>query len=142
MLGNWPHSWTLRSMYSSRFGIACSLNASLLSFSQIVTHLRPVDLLQLCRVSKHFRTTFMSKSRRSLWVAARRNTTPLPLPEPLPGMSEPKLAALLFEHYCFVSGLNASSVTIIDMKAAPGLRCWSCFESLLCSRLQVLRCLR
>lgn len=45
----------------------------------------------------------MSKSARSLWIAARKNGDVLPVPEPLPGMSEPYFASLLFEHNCFVS---------------------------------------
>lgn len=69
-------------------------------------YLQPIDLLQLCRVSKKFRATFMSKSARHLWIAARNNDDILPVPDPLPGMSEPRLAAMLFERTCFVRSIT------------------------------------
>ena len=63
--------------------------------------LKPLDLLQLSRVSKHFRKTFTSRSSRYLWAAARKNASQLP--DPPEYLSEPRYAALVFEYACFVS---------------------------------------
>ena len=68
---------------------------------QIVSNLHPLDLLHLARVSKHFRQTFMVKSARNLWAAARQNV-PEDLPAPPDYLSEPQYASILFEHFCFV----------------------------------------
>lgn len=46
----------------------------------------------------------MSQSARLLWVAARQNTDILPVPDPIPGMSEPHLATMLFEDSCLACG--------------------------------------
>jgi hypothetical protein len=44
----------------------------------------------------------MLRSSALLWAAARKNVYGC-LPNPPPCLSEPKYAALLFEHICFVS---------------------------------------
>lgn len=42
-----------------------------LPFFQITSRLDPIDILQLSRVSKQFRSTFASRGSRHIWVAAR-----------------------------------------------------------------------
>lgn len=74
---------------------------------QIVRQLEPVDLLQLCRVSKAFRAVLLDKPAHTLWVAARKNVDGAPVPDPPPHLSEPKLACLLFESHCLVSTLRS-----------------------------------
>ena len=69
----------------------------------------PIDLLQLARVSKHFRNTFMSKRSAKLWAAARQSV-PCDLPDPPAMLSEPKYTALLFGSNCFVSLRSTSSL--------------------------------
>ncbi|EKM51186.1 uncharacterized protein PHACADRAFT_200012 [Phanerochaete carnosa HHB-10118-sp] len=68
----------------------------------IVSHLTLRDLLHLTWASRHFREMLMSKSRKHLWAAARRNDPELP--DPPPSISEPRLAAVLFSSYCFGCG--------------------------------------
>ena len=83
----------------------------MLTILQIVGWLMPLDLLHLARASKTLRGTFMSKSNRHLWRAARRNVPGLPeCPEYLP---EPRYAAFLFDQYCFVSSHSLSPVVLI-----------------------------
>ncbi|EKM51188.1 uncharacterized protein PHACADRAFT_104034, partial [Phanerochaete carnosa HHB-10118-sp] len=67
----------------------------------IVSHLTLRDLLHLTWTSRHFREMLMSKSRKHLWAAARRNDSELP--DPPPSISEPRLAAVLLSSFCFVS---------------------------------------
>lgn len=58
-----------------------SYNATFISCHdrpQITSKLKPVDILQLSRVSKDFRSMFMSRGSRHVWVAARRNIPSLP----------------------------------------------------------------
>ncbi|KAJ3554746.1 hypothetical protein NM688_g2947 [Phlebia brevispora] len=75
-------------------------------FLEIASHMKPLDLLQLSRVSQHFRRIFTSKSSRSLWISARKNVSHLPDPPAI--LSETKYAALLFEYRCFACGVGRS----------------------------------
>lgn len=63
----------------------------------------------------------MSQSARLLWVAARQNTDILPVPDPIPGMSEPHLATMLFEDSCLVGVVTHASPGVAANHAA-GLR--------------------
>lgn len=67
---------------------------------QITSKLKPLDILQLSRVSKHFRKTFSSPNARSIWLAVRRNIPALP--DCPPDLNEMQYASLLFERNCFV----------------------------------------
>ena len=80
------------------------------TYTQVVTWLEPLDLLHLARTSKELRALLMSKGNSRLWKAARRNKPGLP--DCPPHLSEPRYAASLFDHHCFVSGPVSYSVNI------------------------------
>lgn len=80
--------------------------------SQIASHLHPLDVLQLSRVSNELRSMLLSRQSRHIWIAARKNIEP-PFPDIEMAISEPKLAHLLFEQVCSVS---VFSVTV----SSPG----------------------
>ncbi|PSR76153.1 hypothetical protein PHLCEN_2v8651 [Hermanssonia centrifuga] len=69
--------------------------------SKITSKLKPLDLIQLSRVSKQFRNIFMSKSSRYVWIEARKNVHGMP--DPPDCLPEPKYASVVFERNCFVS---------------------------------------
>ena len=71
------------------------------SLSQVFSHLRPLDLLNLSRANKAFWNLLAVRGSAYIWKDARKNVPPFP--EPLPGMSEPAFVALCFEHVCTVS---------------------------------------
>ncbi|KAA1467024.1 hypothetical protein DENSPDRAFT_831982 [Dentipellis sp. KUC8613] len=76
------------------------LNMPLDILYEILSHLMPVDLLQLARANKSLRALLMSPSSsfKTIWKTVRENAScPDPIPEPLEGLSEPKWAYLLFE---------------------------------------------
>lgn len=73
-----------------------------LSHEQIASHLQPLDVLHLSRVSIELRETLMSRKMRSIWVAARNGMDPR-MPECPEGLSEPRYASLVFETQCMVS---------------------------------------
>ena len=79
--------------------------------AQIVCQLKPLDLLQLSRVSKDFRRQFGSRSSKALWAAVRKNAEEIP--EPPPHISELKLASFLFEHSCYVRAYSPCSACTI-----------------------------
>jgi hypothetical protein len=70
-------------------------------FFEITSHLHPLDLLHLSRVSRHFARMFLHTDNRHAWLAARR--TVVGLPECPGDLSEAQYAHLLFETLCFVS---------------------------------------
>jgi hypothetical protein len=87
---------------------------------QISSHLHPLDLLQLSRVSVDFRAIFTSRSALYMWIAARKNVPRLPnCPDDL---SEMEYARLLFETDCEVS-------------AAPFYKCCSLNNRQACGRI-------
>ena len=71
---------------------------------QVTSKLEPLDILQLSRVSKHFRSLFMASTSRHIWVAARRNIPGLP--DCPPDLNEAQYAYLLFEKVCFVCSVR------------------------------------
>ncbi|KDQ57882.1 hypothetical protein JAAARDRAFT_78398 [Jaapia argillacea MUCL 33604] len=77
-------------------------------FFEITSKLCPVDILQLGRASKRFRSTFMSRSSKHVWVAARRNVPGLP--DCPPDLDEPQYANLLFEHNCLACGKSRANM--------------------------------
>lgn len=73
--------------------------------AQIFSHLLPIDLLNLARTSKSFRTLLMSRSSRTLWRVSRQLVDGLPeCPEHL---SEPAYANLVFSNHCHVRSVPA-----------------------------------
>ncbi|KIM79363.1 hypothetical protein PILCRDRAFT_823618 [Piloderma croceum F 1598] len=92
-------------------------------FFEITSRLEPLDILQLSRVSKHFRTTFASQSSRHNWVAARRNISSMPdCPNDL---SEPQYASLMFEHNCQACGKSRAQKTDYSLRVRF---CGPCFK--------------
>ena len=70
-------------------------------------YLHPMDLLNLARTTKDFRSFLMKKSAAPFWKAARKNVEGLPeCPEDL---SEPQYVNLLFDAHCHVSALFVSA---------------------------------
>ena len=72
---------------------------------QIASHLLPLDLLHLARVSKHLRSLMLARNSKYVWVAARNNVDPA-LPEPPVHISEPYYASFVFELHCTVSPIG------------------------------------
>jgi hypothetical protein len=60
----------------------------------------PLDLINLSRVNKEFRATFMSRSARFVWTRVLEGVPGLP-GCPL-DMTEPQYASLIFEQHCLV----------------------------------------
>jgi hypothetical protein len=85
---------------------------------QIASHLHPLDLLQLSRVSVDFRAIFTSHSALYMWIAARRNVPCLPdCPDDL---SEMEYARLLFENDCEVSATPLVRFHLLNDEQACG----------------------
>ena len=66
---------------------------------QIASHLKPLDVLYLARVSRPFRHMLLSPSSRHVWIAARKNVYPK-LPDCPRDLDEPLYAHLVFERSC------------------------------------------
>ncbi|KAI1789087.1 hypothetical protein LXA43DRAFT_1096656 [Ganoderma leucocontextum] len=78
------------------------MNMPLDVFFEVAGHLHPLDMLNLARTSKSFRSVLLAKSSRSAWIASLTSVDTLPsCPH---NMSEPLYAALLFDHHCFLCG--------------------------------------
>ncbi|KAI9056904.1 hypothetical protein FKP32DRAFT_1682052 [Trametes sanguinea] len=104
--------------------LARVLNVPLDVFYEIMSHLHPVDLLQLARTSKELREHLLSRNSRHLWIAARRNVEP-PLPDCPHDLSEPHLAHLVFERTCDACGVGRS--VNVDYAVAVRL-CRACWD--------------
>ncbi|RPD59168.1 hypothetical protein L226DRAFT_488685 [Lentinus tigrinus ALCF2SS1-7] len=72
-------------------------------FFEVASHLKPLDILHLSRVSNTFRKLLLSRSSRRIWAAARKNMVP-EIPDGPDDVSEPLYARLLFERYCMTCG--------------------------------------
>ncbi|KAI0692987.1 hypothetical protein C8T65DRAFT_833816 [Cerioporus squamosus] len=68
-------------------------------FFEVASHLKPVDILHLSRVSSPFQKMLLSRTSRRVWAAARRNIVP-EIPAGPDDLSEPLYARLLFERDC------------------------------------------
>ncbi|KAI1789090.1 hypothetical protein LXA43DRAFT_595501 [Ganoderma leucocontextum] len=80
------------------------MNMPLDVFFQVAAHLHPLDMLNLARTSKLLRSIVLAKSSRSAWIASLATVDSLPsCPK---NMSEPLHAALLFDQYCFLCGID------------------------------------
>ncbi|TFK88776.1 hypothetical protein K466DRAFT_56620 [Polyporus arcularius HHB13444] len=76
-------------------------------FFEVASHLKPVDLLHLARVSSAFRKMLLSRSSRRIWIAARNNIVP-EIPDGPDDLSEPRYARLLFERDCTNCGATGA----------------------------------
>ncbi|KAI0713465.1 hypothetical protein C8Q76DRAFT_843566 [Earliella scabrosa] len=109
-------------------------------FFEIASHLHPLDLLHLSRVSNELRDTLMSKKSRGVWIEARKRVEP-PLPDCPDDLSEPQYASLVFERSCIVS-TSFIPCHVLDSSASaiPGMWRWpSLMESQLRSSSPLLR---
>jgi len=81
-------------------GASASARANVrLKTAQILSQLKPLDLLALSRTNREFRTIMFAPNTRSVWIAARK---PFLVPDPPSHISEVKWASLLFETACQV----------------------------------------
>ncbi|KAM5540116.1 hypothetical protein V8D89_006256, partial [Ganoderma adspersum] len=80
------------------------MNMPLDVFFQVAAHLHPLDMLNLSRASKSLRSIVLAKSTRSAWIASLATVDRLPSCPA--NMSEPLHAALLFDQYCFLCGVD------------------------------------
>jgi hypothetical protein len=78
--------------------------------SQIASHLLPLDILQLARISKTLNDLLMSKNSKHIWRAARSNTD---LPECPDNLSEPMYAALVYENICQVCLIKLCALELL-----------------------------
>ncbi|KAF9265206.1 hypothetical protein L218DRAFT_924350 [Marasmius fiardii PR-910] len=83
---------------------------------EILGFLDPLDILRLSRTSKALRHILLSRSSTSVWKTARRN---LGVPDPIPSMSEPAFANLLFDPHCHF----CLTATVRNISWWAGLRC-------------------
>ncbi|KAH9857686.1 hypothetical protein C2E23DRAFT_928193 [Lenzites betulinus] len=100
------------------------LNMPLDVFFECISHLKPIDVLQLARTSKELRGMLMSRSSRHIWIAARKNVVPR-LPDCPDYLSEAQYAHLVFERTCDACGVNKS--VNVDY-AIPGRFCGACWK--------------
>jgi hypothetical protein len=104
--------------------LAQLVNMPLDVFFEITSQLQPLDILQLSRVSKHFRSTFASRRSRHVWVAARKNIPDMPdCPDDL---TEPQYASLMFEHNCQACGKSRANKTDYSLRVRF---CGPCFKA-------------
>ncbi|KAL1947342.1 hypothetical protein VTO73DRAFT_14303 [Trametes versicolor] len=94
-------------------------------FFEVTSHLKPVDILQLARTSKELRRMLLSRSARSIWIAARKNVIPR-MPDCPEHMNEAQYAHLIFERVCGACGVNQS--VNVDY-AIPGRFCGPCWKT-------------
>ncbi|KAI0086762.1 hypothetical protein BDY19DRAFT_327671 [Irpex rosettiformis] len=91
-------------------------------FLEVVALLHPRDLLNISRVSRHFRGILMSRTSKGMWAAARKNVQNPPVP---PGvLSEPKYASVLFEHDCQACGISRAGKESFAMSLRLCSACW------------------
>ncbi|KAJ7284360.1 hypothetical protein C8J57DRAFT_691087 [Mycena rebaudengoi] len=67
---------------------------------EVLSHLLPLDILLLARLSNKLRSVLMHRSALHAWKTARANV--LGLPDPPAEMSEPAWADLVFDRHCSV----------------------------------------
>lgn len=99
MLGDSQGSWKCLWTYSTRPEFWKDFLESRLTWDQIASHIHPLDMLQLSRVSPYFRELLTTKDARFYWRAAREN---IELPDCPPDLSEMQYVSLVFERNCFV----------------------------------------
>ncbi|KAI0781575.1 hypothetical protein BC629DRAFT_566856 [Irpex lacteus] len=89
---------------------------------EVMALLCPSDLLNISRVSRHFRKILLHRSSKGMWVAARKNARDPPLPPD--SLSEPKYASLLFEHTCQACGTSRAGKVSFAMSLRLCTACW------------------
>lgn len=85
------------------------------SNDQIFAYMTPVDLLNLSRTSKPFRTLLISRESVPLWKASRKNVPGLP--DCPPFLSEPAYANLCFDSHCHVCGSRGGKLHTLTKTA-------------------------
>ncbi|QRW15550.1 reticuline oxidase [Rhizoctonia solani] len=83
-------------------GLADLINMPIDIFTEIAAHLLPIDIINLARSNKFFRSLLMHRTSIHIWNGAMKNIEGLP-PCP-PGMSEPRYLSLLFSKTCTKCG--------------------------------------
>ncbi|CAE6422110.1 unnamed protein product [Rhizoctonia solani] len=83
-------------------GLAGLVNMPIDIFTEITTHLLPIDIISLSRSNKSFRSLLMHRSSIHIWHSAMRNVRGLP-PCP-PDLSEPHYLSLIFSKHCTMCG--------------------------------------
>ncbi|KAI0668523.1 hypothetical protein C8Q78DRAFT_993523 [Trametes maxima] len=92
-------------------------------FFEIASHLYPVDLLQLVKVSRNLREFLLRRSSRHIWIVSLRKISPPP--PPCPGdYSEAKYAHLLFGSICFVCSAERAWQVDWTLRMRFCLSCW------------------
>ncbi|KAI0794474.1 hypothetical protein C8Q74DRAFT_1248954 [Fomes fomentarius] len=99
------------------------MNVPMDVFFEIVSHLDPLDVLQLSRVSNELRSMLQSKDSRHIWIAARKNISP-PLPDCPTDMSEPLYAYLVFERFCQLCGAGRAMNVDYALRVRLCAICW------------------
>ncbi|KAH9923926.1 uncharacterized protein BXZ73DRAFT_103660 [Epithele typhae] len=79
------------------------MNVPVEIFFEILSHLQPIDLLQLSRVSLELRQMLLSRRMKWLWVASLKRLEPAP-PECPEDFPEPAFVSLVFEKSCMACG--------------------------------------
>ena len=108
------------------------------SSCQVASHLKPLDLLHLARVSSTFRNALLSRSSRQAWAAARKNFVP-EIPDGPHDLAEPLYARLLFERNCMVRRLWAIYVSSANTPVHTDVRGRGGRQGRLCELSPVLR---
>ncbi|KAI0648260.1 hypothetical protein C8Q79DRAFT_564466 [Trametes meyenii] len=92
-------------------------------FFEIASHLYPVDLLQLARVSRYLRGFLLHRSSRHIWIVSLRKISPPPPPCPK-DFTEAKYVRLLVESNCFVCGAERAWQVDWTLRMRFCLSCW------------------
>ncbi|KAJ8506898.1 hypothetical protein ONZ45_g10648 [Pleurotus djamor] len=79
----------------------------------------PKDLLAVARCSRHLCSTLLFEGNAFIWRSVRKNTKPIPMPDPLPIYTEASYAALAFDYgpcdVRFTICLVISSINNLDL---------------------------
>ncbi|KAI0648274.1 hypothetical protein C8Q79DRAFT_1117631, partial [Trametes meyenii] len=94
-------------------------------FFEVASHMGPLDVLRLSRVSKGFRGLLLSQTSRYIWLAAMKNVDP-PLPECPTHLNEVQYTAMMFDRTCSICGAGRA----LHGDFALGMRfCASCWKT-------------
>ncbi|CAE7065040.1 unnamed protein product [Rhizoctonia solani] len=79
------------------------LNLPLELFTEIMSNLKPIDVLNLARTCKPFRSILMRRSSKYVWKRSADNL-PYPLPPPPPWLNMPQYVSLVYTNNCMACG--------------------------------------